>query len=67
MSDIRVSTSWPSVSYCVTSGSIVISRYQRGPGTERKLVVIEITPMEIEQVINDLEVAAIMATEAVSP
>jgi len=64
VSKIEVSVTWPTVSYCVTSGTIQIARYQRGPGTDRKLVIVEITPQEIEKVINDLEIAAIMAQEA---
>ena len=62
--NMKVYIEWPSVTYCITSGMIQIARFQRGPDSARKVTIIEITPEEIERVINDLEVAAIMATEA---
>lgn len=64
MSDIRVSISWPQVSYCVTSGNIQVARFREGLDGGKNLVIVEITPQEIERVIADLEVAAIMAKEA---
>ena len=52
---------WPDVAYNVSTGNIEIRRFSLA---QQKAVIVEIKPSEIEQILADLEVAAIMAQEA---